>query len=128
MRKKLSGSVRIFYPASDRAEVLRILRERLGRVELKLPLVKVVLFGSYAKGNYTVASDVDLLVIYRGAPRPDAYALVKRALAIPRLEPHPYTEAEYEAVRATVDRMVRGGVTIFPQTPHPDPLPRGERG
>lgn len=104
--------VRIFYPASDRAEVLQILRERLGRVELKLPLVKVVLFGSYAKGNYTVASDVDLLVIYRGAPRPDAYALVKRALAIPRLEPHLYTEAEYEAVRATVDRMVRGGVTL----------------
>ena len=57
MRKKLSGSVRIFYPASDRAEVLQILRERLGRVELKLPLV-------------------------------------------------------YEAVRATVDRMVRGGVTL----------------
>jgi len=112
MRKKLSGSVRIFYPASDRAEVLQILRERLGRVELKLPLVKVVLFGSYAKGNYTVASDVDLLVIYRGAPRPDAYALVKRALAIPRLEPHLYTEAEYEAVRATVDRMVRGGATL----------------
>ena len=51
------SSVRIFYPAFDRAEVLQILRERLGRVELKLPLV-------------------------------------------------------YEAVRATADRMVRGGATL----------------
>lgn len=113
MRKTSSGSVRIFYPTSDRAEVLQILRERLGRVELKLPLVKVVLFGSYAKGNYTVASDVDLLVVYRGAPRADAYALVKRTLAIPRLEPHLYTEAECEAARTVVERMVRGGVTLF---------------
>ena len=127
MRTKSSGSVRIFYPAFDKAELLRTLRERLGRLESKLPLVKVVLFGSYARGTYTVGSDVDLLVIYRGEPRPDAYALTKRALGIPRLEPHLYTEAEYQAARPTVDRMARDGVTIFPQPPHPDPLPTGER-
>lgn len=113
MRTKSSGSVRIFYPALDKAGLLRILRERLPRLAGQLPLVRVVLFGSYARGTYTVASDVDLLVIYRGAPRPDAHALVKRALAIPRLEPHLYTEAEYEAARATVDRMVRGGVSLL---------------
>jgi hypothetical protein len=73
----------------------------------------VVLFGSYAKGTYTVGSDVDLLVVYRGESRPDAYALVKRALSVPRLEPHVYTEAEYEAVASTVNRMVQGGVTLF---------------
>ena len=123
-----SGSVRIFYPAFDKAELLRSLRERLGRLESKLPLVKVVLFGSYARGTYNVASDVDLLVSYHGEPRPDVYALTKRALGIPRLEPHLYTEAEYEAARPTVDRMARDGVTIFPQAPHPNPLPRGERG
>ena len=89
-----------------------MLRERLGRLESELPLVKVVLFGSYARGTYTVGSDVDLLVVYRGGPRPDAYALTKRALKIPRLEPHLYTEAEYEAARATVDHMVRDGTRL----------------
>ncbi len=128
MEKRSSSSVRIFYPAFDRMGLIRILRERLGRLEARLPLLRVVLFGSWAKGTHTVGSDVDLLVVYRGEPRPDAYALTKRALAIPRLEPHLYTEAEYEAARAVVDRMVRGGVVIFPQTPHPDPLPTGERG
>jgi predicted nucleotidyltransferase len=72
-----------------------------------------MLFGSYAKGTYTVGSDVDLLVVYRGESRPDAYALVKRALSVPRLEPHLYTVAEYEAAASTVARMVRGGVTLF---------------
>lgn len=113
MRTRSSGSVRIFYPAFDKTELLRALRERLGRLETKLPLVRVVLFGSYARGSHTVGSDVDLLVVYRGEPHPDAYALTKRALEIPRLEPHLYTQAEYEAARATVDRMVRGGVTLL---------------
>lgn len=127
MRTRSSGSVRIFYPAFDRAGLIRILRERLGRLEARLPLLRVVLFGSWAKGTSTVGSDVDLLVVYRGEPRPDAYALTKRALGVPRLEPHLYTEAEYEAARATVDHMTRGGVVIFPEPPHPHPLPAGER-
>lgn len=113
MRTRSSGSVRIFYPGFDQAELLRTLRERLGRLESKLPLVRVVLFGSYARGTYTVGSDVDLLVVYRGESRPDAYALAKRLLAIPRLEPHLYTEAEYQGARTTVDRMVRDGVTLL---------------
>jgi hypothetical protein len=105
--------VRIFYPAFDKTELLRALRERLGRLESELPLVRVILFGSYARGTYTVGSDVDLLIVYRGEPRADAYALAKRALAIPRLEPHLYTEAEYRGARTTVDRMVRDGVTLL---------------
>lgn len=113
MPETSSHSVRIFYPAFDRTELVRLLRERMGRLEAALPLVRVTLFGSYAKGTYTVGSDVDLLVVYRGAPRPDAYALIKRALAIPRLEPHVYTVAEYEAAATIVDRMVQGGVTLF---------------
>lgn len=113
MRTKSSGSVRIFYPALDKAGLLRILQERLPRLAGQLPLARVVLFGSYARGTFTVGSDVDLLVVYRGAPRADAYALVKRTLAIPRLEPHLYTEAECEAARTVVERMVRGGVTLL---------------
>ena len=41
-----------------------------------------------------------------------AYALTKQALKIQRLEPHLYTEAEYETARATVDRMVRVGIPL----------------
>lgn len=59
MPKTSSSSVRVFYPDLDRAGLIRILRERLGRLEAKLPLVRVTLFGSYTKGTYTVRSDGD---------------------------------------------------------------------
>lgn len=113
MRKKSSSSVRVFYPRFDRAELVRALREGIERLGTVLPLRRVVLFGSYAKGTYTVASDVDLVVIYTGPPRADAYALTRRTLKIPRLEPHLYTEAEYQAAVSTVDRMIQGGVVLF---------------
>lgn len=113
MRRGSSRSVQVFYPEHSREELLALLRERLPRLEERLPLVLVVLFGSYAKGNYTVASDVDLLVVYRGEPREEAYALVREALALPRLEPHLYTESEYASARATLTRMLEGGVILY---------------
>lgn len=79
----------------------------------KLPLKRVVLFGSYAKGRQTIASDIDLLVIHAGQPCEDAYALVKRTLNIHRLEPHIYAEEEYEQVQMTVERMARDGIRVF---------------
>jgi len=38
----------------------------------ELPVSLIVLFGSYAKDNYTAKSDIDLLVVYRGKVK-DAY-------------------------------------------------------
>lgn len=113
MPERSSSSVRVFYPKFDGGWLIRALRERIEGLEAELPIRRVVLFGSYAKGTSTVASDVDLLVIYQGAPRADAYALTKRTLNIPRLEPHLYTEAEYEAVASTVERMIEGGVVVL---------------
>ena len=113
MPERSSSSVRVFYPKFDRAGLVRALREGVERLEAELPLRRVVLFGSYTKGRYTVASDVDVLVIYEDPPRAHAYALIKRTLNVPRLEPHCYSEAEYEAVASTVDRMIEGGVTIL---------------
>ena len=79
----------------------------------RLPLRRVVLFGSYASGQFTAASDIDLLVVSEGSRRDDAYALVRKTLQIPRLEPHIYSLEEYEAVKETVTRMERGGVVFL---------------
>lgn len=57
-----SSSVRVFYPKYSRADVIRILREGVRELAGVLPITRVVLFGSYARGTYTVASDVDLFV------------------------------------------------------------------
>jgi predicted nucleotidyltransferase len=50
--------------------------------EESLGLLQVVLFGSYAKENYTVASDIDLLVVYRSNGEKDAYAIVKKIIGL----------------------------------------------
>ncbi len=105
-------SVRVFYPRFDRAELLRLLRGQMAALDEALPLQRVVLFGSYARGNYTVASDVDLLVVYRGPHREDAFAVTKRTVNIPGLEPHVYSEQEYNQAEEQLTRMTGGGIVV----------------
>jgi predicted nucleotidyltransferase len=82
-----------------------------------LPLVRVALCGSYAKGDH--GGKIDLLIIYKGEERADAYPLVKRTLGIPRLEPHLYTEAEYQQAKELLAKMTKGGVVLFPKVDSP---------
>jgi hypothetical protein len=82
-------------------------------LKARLPVAKVVLFGSYARGNYTVGSDIDVLIVYRGEPRDDAYAIAKKTLGMSRLEPHLFAEKEYGMVEKSISRMTAGGVKIL---------------
>jgi predicted nucleotidyltransferase len=113
MQRESSSSVRIFYPKFDKKELIQKIKEKMEELAGELPLSLVVLFGSYARGNYTVASDVDLLVIYRGKERKDAFATVKKTLGIPLLEPHVHSEHEYEGLKRDIDRMIADGVVLF---------------
>jgi predicted nucleotidyltransferase len=113
MQKKSSSSVRIYYPKFDREQLIQKLKERLDALEEKLPLQLVVLFGSYAKGNYTVASDIDLLIVYKGQERKDAYATIKKIFSIPLLEPHVYSEDQYERLKGNISKMIEDGVALF---------------
>lgn len=113
MQKESPSSVRIFYPRFNREELIKRLKEKLGDLAKKLPLSSVVLFGSYAQGNYTIASDVDLLIVYGGKKRKDAFATVKKTLDIPLLEPHVYSEDEYKRLKDVIGRMIADGVVLF---------------
>jgi len=61
--------VRVFYPRLTSEEIIARLRAGVLELERSLPLIRLVLFGSYAAGSYTVGSDVDLLVVHKGEPR-----------------------------------------------------------
>ena len=68
-------------------------------------LVRVGLFGSYARGDAGVGSDLDLIVVMRGVDEPfirRAAAWDVTGLPVPA-ELLVYTEAEWDALR------VRGG-------------------
>jgi len=114
MQKKSSTSVRVFYPKFNKAQIIESLKTRLPLLDKKLPLLRAVLFGSYAKGNYTVASDIDLLIIYKGKQRQDAFAICKKTLGISGLEPHIYSEGEAEEVKERIERMIKDGIVLFP--------------
>jgi len=113
MRKESPSSVQIFYPKFDKEKLIQKLKKKIEDLEREIPISLVVLFGSYAQGNYTVASDVDLLIIYRGKERKDAFATVKKALDIPLLEPHVYSEDEYKRLKSLIARMIVKGVVLL---------------
>ena len=114
MQHASSNSVRVYYPRYDTEWLVQELKKRLNELNEELSTSLIVLFGSYAKGTHTVASDVDLLVVYQGARREDAYATVKRIINIPRLEPHVYTEQEHAAMRGVLSKMIASGIVIEP--------------
>lgn len=107
-----SGSVKISYPTVSQAQLVALLRERLPALAAVLPVKRAVLFGSWAKGRATAFSDIDLLVIYAGPPRADAYKRVRRCLDLRGLEPHVYAEAEAERLWPTLQRMTRDGISL----------------
>ena len=113
MLKGSSSSVRVYYPHFDRQQLIQKLKEEVKILEEELPLLLVILFGSCAKGNYTVASDVDLLIVYEGQERKNILATVKKTISIPRLEPHVYSESEYEELRRTLHKMIEDGIVLF---------------
>lgn len=120
MPKKSSSSVKIYYPPYDRNEAVKQIRAGVETLSRYLPVRKVILFGSYAKNRHTVASDIDLLVVYRGSPREDAFTLVRKHIPLPRLEPHIYTEKEYRLLKKVIDPMVAEGVAILENGQEPE--------
>ena len=114
MRKESLNTVQIFYPKYDKEELIQKLRKKIKELSEKIPLSFVVLFGSYAQGNYTVASDIDLLVVYRGKAREEAFATVKKIMDIRSLEPHVYSYDEYKRLKPVISRMIADGIVLFP--------------
>lgn len=64
MPKTSSGSVEVSF--LDRDRVLEELRRAVGEARALHPeIVRVFLFGSLARGDYSAASDADLIVVVR---------------------------------------------------------------
>jgi predicted nucleotidyltransferase len=94
----------------DRDAVERALRQWVETELSRHPdLVRVGYFGSYARGNWSVGSDVDLLAVVRNSPQP----FHERAIDWDLLKlPVPadilvYTEDEWRALEEAQGRFAR---------------------
>jgi len=90
--------VRVTYPALTREQVIERLKQAQVNLERKLRVSRIILDGSYAEGRYTAGSDIDVIVIYEGEERPDAYKIVMEEVGLPRLEPKTYTADQFNAL------------------------------
>jgi hypothetical protein len=113
MPRGSSGSVRVFYPRYSRDGLVALLNARLPFLSAQIPLKRVTLFGSWARGRATTFSDIDLLVIYGDPPREEAYQLVRRCLGVRGLEPHVYSEQQAGLLKETLERMTKDGIVLM---------------
>ena len=56
--------MKVFFPGFSREEVVEGLSRSVKENSERLGLCKVLLFSSYARGNYTVATDIDVFVVF----------------------------------------------------------------
>jgi predicted nucleotidyltransferase len=94
------------------------LREGIPALVGQLPVRRVVLFGSWATDRATAFSDVDLLVVYAGTPRLDAYDVVRRVFDVRGIEPHIYAEAQAELLSPILNRMTSSGIDLLTGSEH----------
>ena len=114
MPKKSLSTVKIFYPRYSQVELPVLLRKRILGLAAVLPLKRVVLFGSWAKGKATAFSDIDLLVVYQDPPQEDAYNLVWKHMDLHGLQSHVYSQQEAEQHKTMLERMTKDGISLFP--------------
>jgi len=116
----LSSSVKVYYPKLDKEKVVSLLKEKARDLSKELPIKLMTLFGSYATGRYTAASDVDVLAVVSGLNKGELYSRIYQELDINNLQLHLYTVEEYEKLKSTGSSFVREaeqkGIAIFRDT------------
>lgn len=81
-------------PTQIREEV-KILKEKL---KSKLDVEKIIIFGSYAKGNFTPDSDIDVCIIANNIQNNFAATLTAASVAAlvdPMIEPVAFSKEDY---------------------------------
>lgn len=113
MRRRSSNSVRVYYPEYSKEELVALLRVRLSELSKALPIKLAILFGSYAKGRQTAASDIDLFVVVDG-DKGRLYHEIHKGLNIANLQLHLYTKDEYEKMRGSpFMKEVEAGIRVL---------------
>ena len=117
MQGKSSSSVRVYFPKQSKEKIILLLKERVKNLSKEIPIQLFVLFGSYAAGRHTAASDVDVFAVIESEHKNEAYKKILESLDIDNLQLHLYTANEYEKLKTNrpsfVKEVVEKGILIF---------------
>jgi len=115
MQKESRNTVKIYYPRYNREKLISYLKSKVNILQREIDLKLMVLFGSYAKNRFTVASDIDLLIVY-GEVSGDAYKIAWDIIDIPNLQLFTYSLEEYAKLKNRtnfIDTVLNEGVIIY---------------
>lgn len=101
MQRRSSSSVRVSFPKHSSKEVIDEVKKTIDGLSGKVALEKVMLFGSHVKNRYTVASDIDVPVIFDDSrsTEDETYKALMRNIELPRLELHTLSKKDYELMK-----------------------------
>lgn len=99
----------------DKADAIKIAQRYADLVKGKYDFINAFLFGSYAKGNYTEDSDIDIAIVFN-----DYGNLIDMQLELMRLrrkidsriEPHPFRVRDFTLSNPIVNEIVKYGQEI----------------
>lgn len=100
----------------DKTNAVKIVQNYADVVKTCFDYKKIILFGSYAKGNFHDDSDIDIAIIFADYDnRLDRqFELMKLTRNIDsRIEPHPFREDEFEMSNPLVSEIVKYGQEII---------------
>lgn len=94
--------------ARERDEAIRLARRYARRLAKRLGPLSAYVIGSYARGDFNEASDIDVLVISDALPsHPLKRMELLYSCVLPGIEPRGYTTAEFRRRLETGDPAAR---------------------
>ncbi len=96
----------------DKNDALKIAGDYAVELNANFNSIRIILFGSYAKGNFNDDSDIDIAVIfkdYKSFPDMQFELMKLRRKVDSRIEPHPFRESEFDTSNPVVNEIIKYG-------------------
>lgn len=103
----------------DKAEALNIAYKYANTVRERYDHAEVILFGSYAKGNFNEDSDIDIAVVlkdYNNLLEIQLELMKLRRKIDSRIEPHPFRKRDFEISNPIVSEILTYGRVLSEQS------------
>ena len=99
----------------DKADAIDIAQRYASAVKINFNYIRIILFGSYAKGNFNEDSDIDIAIVFKDYSNSIDMQLelmrLRRKIDS-RIEPHPFRESEFELSNPIVNEIIKYGQDI----------------
>ena len=101
----------------DKKDALKIAIKYLSFLKSeKNNIIKAYLFGSYAKGNPTDSSDIDIAIVFKNIKNKNFETQIQVLMLITqfdtRIEPHPFDKTDFNNNNPLVNEVLKTGIEI----------------